>query len=66
MTGARFPTSFASMASGAPALIFASPGVTSRATRSGNSVSDAASAACCAGPRATYSAAASATIAAAA
>ena len=52
ITGARLPTSRARMASGEPALTFASPGVTSRPIRAGKSVSEAASAACRAGPRA--------------
>src|SRR6266851_6482549 len=52
-TGARFPTSLASITSGAPALIFALPGVTARVKRDGNSASDAASTAAPAEPRAT-------------
>ena len=64
MTGARLPTSRASIASGDPARRRALPGFTSSAVRAGNRVRDAASAASRAGPRAVNSTTASTTAAA--
>ena len=66
MIGARLPTRRASIASGEPALIRAFPGVTFRPTRSGYSVSDAASTAWRAAPRDANSTSPSASAAAAA